>query len=79
MNGIEVCRALRESAAAAGREIGIWMMTGGRSPELVKLAREAGALDLLGKPFDLPSLYRRFDDYFAAQKTPVELDDQQPA
>lgn len=79
MNGIEVCRALRELAAGAGREIGIWMMTGGRSPELVKLAREAGALDLLGKPFDLPSLYRRFEDYFAAQRAPVEFDDQKPA
>jgi len=78
MNGIEVCRALRELAAAAGRDIAIWLMTGGRSPELVRLAREAGALDLLGKPFDLPALYRRFEDYFAAQKPALELDGQPP-
>jgi CheY-like chemotaxis protein len=65
MNGIEVCRALHERAAAARRPIAVWLMTGGRSPELVKLAREAGALDLLGKPFDLPSLYRRFEEQFA--------------
>lgn len=75
MNGIEVCRALRERAAATGREIAIWMMTGGRSPELVRLSREAGALDLLGKPFDLPALYRRFEEYFAKRDEAVELDD----
>ncbi len=73
MNGIEVCRALREHAAAAGREIAIWLMTGGRSPELVRLAREAGALDLLGKPFDLPALYRRFEEHFAKRDQACEL------
>jgi DNA-binding response OmpR family regulator len=77
MNGIEVCRALRERAASAGRDIAIWMMTGGRSPELVKMAREAGALDLLGKPFDLPSLYRRFEEQFAKREA-MELDEQMP-
>ena len=78
MNGIEVCRALRERAAGAGREIAIWMMTGGRSPELLKLSREAGALDLLGKPFDLPALYRRFEEHFAKRDAEVELDEQAP-
>lgn len=78
MNGIEVCRALRERAAAAGREIAIWMMTGGRSPELLKLSREAGALDLLGKPFDLPALYRRFEEHFAKRDEAVPLDGQTP-
>ena len=73
INGVEVCRALRERAAAAGREIAVWLMTGGRSPDLVRLAREAGALDLLGKPFDLQSLYRRFDDQFAVRTEAVEL------
>ncbi len=64
MNGIEVCRALNQRAAASGRAIAVWMMTGARTPETVKLAREAGALDLFGKPFDLPALYRRFDEQF---------------
>jgi CheY-like chemotaxis protein len=67
MNGIEVCRALREKAGSAGREIGIWMMTGVRTPEMVKQARDAGALDLLGKPFELADLYRRFETYFAGR------------
>jgi DNA-binding response OmpR family regulator len=73
MNGIDVCRALREHAAAARRPIAIWMMTGGRSPELVRQAREAGALDLLGKPFDIPSLYRRFEEHFAQQGDALEF------
>lgn len=79
MNGIEVCRALRERAAAAGREIAIWMMTGGRSPELLRMARDAGALDLLGKPFDLPALYRRFEEHFAKRDEAVQLDGQAPS
>jgi CheY-like chemotaxis protein len=65
MNGIEVCRLLREQTAAAGRQIAVWMMTGARTPEVVHLAREAGALELLGKPFDLHALYRRFEEQFA--------------
>lgn len=65
MNGIEVCRHLRQNAAAAGREIAVWMMTGARTPEVVQLARAAGALELLGKPFDLHALYRRFEEQFA--------------
>lgn len=72
MNGIEVCRALREQATAAGREIAVWMMTGARTPEVLELAREAGALDLLGKPFDLPALYRRFEEQLAPRKASQE-------
>ncbi|HVU32535.1 MAG TPA: response regulator [Opitutaceae bacterium] len=64
MNGIEVCRALRTRAVDAGREIAVWMMTGARTPETVRLAREAGAIDLFGKPFDVPALYRRFEEHF---------------
>lgn len=70
MNGIEVCRALRERAQAAGREIAVWMMTGARTPEIVRAARQAGALDLLGKPFDLQALFRRFETYFASLDQP---------
>src|SRR5688572_12393501 len=51
MNGFEVCRTLRQRAADAGRAFPIWMMTGGRSPNLVRLAAEAGALTLFSKPF----------------------------
>lgn len=64
MNGIEVCRALKEREAAKGRTVAVWMMTGARTPDVLKQSREAGALDLLGKPFDIPSLYRRFEEQF---------------
>ncbi|MDO8543923.1 MAG: response regulator [Opitutaceae bacterium] len=62
MNGIDVCRVLKEEAAAAGRPLAVWMMTGGRSPELIRHATDAGALALLGKPFDFVDLYGRFDE-----------------
>lgn len=64
MNGIEVCRALREHAAARGRDLPVWMMTGARTPDVVKRAAEAGALVLLGKPFDFSDLFRRFEERF---------------
>lgn len=69
MNGFEVARVLREHAAATGRRLAIWMMTGGRSPELIRRSAEAGALALLGKPFDLADLYRRFDEQFGPVET----------
>lgn len=68
MNGFEVCEALREHAETSGRRLAVWMMTGGRSPELMKRTIEVGALTLLGKPFDFSDLYRRFDEQFG----PVE-------
>lgn len=68
MNGFEVCEALRQHAASSGRTLAMWMMTGGRSPELMKRATEVGALTLLGKPFDFTELFRQFDEQFG----PVE-------
>ena len=60
INGVEVCRTLRDQAVASGREIALWVMTGARTPELAKASLEAGALELLGKPFDVADLFRRF-------------------
>lgn len=70
MNGVDVCRLLCERARASGRRLSVWMMTGARTPELTKRALEAGAVSLLGKPFDFPELYRLFDDYFATITPP---------
>ena len=42
-----------ERAREAGRPLAIWMMTGGRSPDLEQRCLAAGALALLAKPFDL--------------------------
>jgi len=62
MNGFELCRALREHAASAGRPIAIWMITGARTAEVERLAMEAGALAVLKKPFDEIDLFRRLED-----------------
>jgi CheY-like chemotaxis protein len=75
MNGVDVCRALKEQAAANRREISVWMMTGARTPELTRLATEAGALALLGKPFDFPDLFRRFDEALGPQEPPPAASD----
>lgn len=66
MNGITVCRTLHEHAATAGRRIAVWLMSGVRTTNVLAQGREAGALDLLCKPFDVASLFRQFDQAFAA-------------
>lgn len=73
MNGIDVCRALRANAAASGRDLPVWMMTGARTPDVVKRAEEAGALVLLGKPFDFTDLFRRFEERFRVAPPAIPL------
>jgi hypothetical protein len=48
------------------------MMTGARTPELLRMATEAGALALLGKPFDFAELFQRFDDALGKPEAPAE-------
>lgn len=80
MNGIAVCRALRAHAADNGRTIAVWMMTGARTPDLVKAASDAGAITLLAKPFNLADLFRQFDEKLGgppeAPKPPPDILDQ---
>src|ERR1051325_10903764 len=52
MDGIAVFRALHTQAAETGRAISVWMMSGARTSETAKAAAEAGALEVLPKPFD---------------------------
>jgi DNA-binding response OmpR family regulator len=66
MNGIEICRALQQQAALAGRAVAVWMMSGARTAQATQAAAEAGALALLGKPFDYKALLARFEAHFAA-------------
>jgi CheY-like chemotaxis protein len=61
MNGIATCQALKALAAELGRPVAIWMITGARTPHLTRASLEAGALALLGKPFDLAELFRGFE------------------
>lgn len=66
MNGIEACRALHAQAAQAGRTLAVWMMSGAPTVQAVEAAEKAGALALLGKPFDLTALLKRFEEHFNA-------------
>jgi DNA-binding response OmpR family regulator len=70
MNGIEVCKALRELAAKEGRAIAVWLMTGAPTTEGEKAALEAGALMLLAKPFDVPDLLKRIETEIGAPMPP---------
>jgi CheY-like chemotaxis protein len=75
MNGIEACRILREQAAARGQDIVVWMMTGARTADLTRRALEAGAVALLGKPFDFGELFRQFDEKLGKQEPPKPAPD----
>jgi CheY-like chemotaxis protein len=61
MNGVEVCRALQSQAAAAGRSLLAWMMTGVVRPQLVQAAEAAGAVGILPKPFTRAELLACFE------------------
>ncbi len=74
MNGLEVCRQLRELAARTGRSIAMWTMTGARTSELARRSLEQGAIELLGKPFDFRALFAQFETRFGPQPAP-ERDD----
>src|SRR4051812_5983419 len=43
MNGIEVCRALRNRATELGRNVLLWLMTGVMRPEVEEGAASVGA------------------------------------
>ena len=64
MSGIEVCRILRERAATAGRVIPVWLLSGVPTPEMLQQAQVAGALAVIGKPFNRDELLNRIDAAF---------------
>ena len=70
MNGLEVCRQLRENAVRAGRVVALWTMTGARTSELARRSLEQGAIELLGKPFDFRALFAEFEQRFGPQPAP---------
>ncbi len=61
MDGVTLCRALREQAAASGRDLAVWLMSGARSSDVIKAGAEAGARAVLGKPFNLAQLYEMLE------------------
>lgn len=66
MNGDEVCRLLRAHAAAAGRNVAVWVMTAAPTTEIGRKCTDAGAVALLRKPFDCEELLRAIDAQCAA-------------
>lgn len=57
MNGIEICRAIRE--ALGGRKVPVLMVTGQTDETSIDLAFEAGATDFISKPLNWVILSRR--------------------
>ena len=68
MNGIDLCRALQAQAAAVGRGVLAWLMTGVVRPELVVDAQAAGATGVLAKPFTRAELVACFEPLAAQQR-----------
>ena len=61
MDGVQTCRALKAQAEKLGRPLPVWMMTGVSTSEVIRAAKEAGAITVFSKPFDFPELFRHFD------------------
>lgn len=67
MDGLALCRALRERSIAAGRKLPIWIMTAGYVPSITTMAAQAGALAVLKKPFDCDELLKEVERYCAGE------------
>lgn len=63
MDGLSVCRQLRERAIAAPGDARVWIMTAAHTSVMVTKAAEAGAIDLLKKPFDCEAFLQAVEDY----------------
>lgn len=60
-NGLDICRYLKSRAPT--QSIPLIMISA--SPDIVKLAKEAGADDCVKKPFDIDQLLKVVDAYIA--------------
>lgn len=69
VDGVTVCRTLRAQAAAAGHEFPVWLMSGARSTDVIKAGLAAGAVEVIGKPFNLAQLFAMLGAHF--NPTPV--------
>jgi CheY-like chemotaxis protein len=52
LNGLEVCRTLREQLAVSGRDVPIWIITGTRTHEAELAAAKLGVRAVIEKPID---------------------------
>lgn len=69
LDGVKVCRELQAQAQVVGRRLPVWLMTGAYSAEVAAMGKEAGAVAVLRKPFDLPSLCQELESQWAADAT----------
>jgi len=53
MSGFDVCRAVK----AKRSNVPVIMLTGCPTKDVLRIAKEAGAAEVLRKPFELPELY----------------------
>jgi DNA-binding response OmpR family regulator len=67
MDGFRVCRSIRQ--LPNGKAIPVLMITGMDDEELLPRAKEAGASDIIGKPFDLIALGQRVQALVRQQQT----------
>lgn len=68
MDGLSVCRGLRERAIAARSDARVWMMTAAHTSAMVTKAAEAGAIELLKKPFDCEAFLQAVEDYCGGRR-----------
>jgi CheY-like chemotaxis protein len=66
LDGVVVCRELQAIAQATSRKIPVWLITGAYSAEVAALGKEAGAVAVLRKPFDLSTLTQDLEAQWAA-------------
>ena len=52
VDGLKVCKTIRETSAAAGRDFPVWIVTGARTHEAVAVATQYGVRAFVAKPFD---------------------------
>jgi DNA-binding response OmpR family regulator len=65
VDGLQVCRSLREKALAAGHDFPVWIVTGARSREAELAAIQAGARAMIGKPFEWAEFQAMLEREFA--------------
>lgn len=70
LNGFDTCIALQAKAAALGRALRVWFMTGAFTSDLQRRSSELGALGIFRKPFDFPSFVEQLEAGFGASLPP---------
>jgi CheY-like chemotaxis protein len=69
MDGLEFCRQLRAREQGTGREVPIWIMTGGLRVGVNRKAAAFGALLVMRKPLNVEEVCTQFENEFHARAT----------